>query len=45
LLYALAELEPELADRARRRIERHIAEARLPPGKTLATFMLAAEPQ
>jgi DNA replication protein DnaC len=31
LLAALAELE--LADRARRRIERHLAEARLPPGK------------
>ena len=35
-LAALA--EHELADRARRRIERHMAEARLPAGKTLATF-------
>ena len=30
--------EHELAERDRRRIERHLAEARLPPGKTLATF-------
>jgi DNA replication protein DnaC len=35
-LAALA--EQEVADRARRRIERHMAEARLPAGKTLATF-------
>src|SRR5690349_2101887 len=35
-LAALA--EQEVADRARRRIERHMAEARLPTGKTLATF-------
>jgi len=35
-LAALA--EHEAADRARRRIERHMAEARLPAGKTLATF-------
>ena len=42
LLAALAELE--LADRARRRIERHLAEARLPPGKTLATFDFTAVP-
>ena len=35
-LAALA--EHEAADRARRRIERHMAEARLPVGKTLATF-------
>jgi DNA replication protein DnaC len=35
-LVALA--EHELADRDRRRIERHLAEARLPAGKTLATF-------
>ena len=27
-----------MADRSRRRIERHLAEARLPAGKTLATF-------
>ena len=35
-LAALA--EHEAADRTRRRIERHMAEARLPAGKTLATF-------
>ena len=35
-LAALA--EHEVADRGRRRIERHMAEARLPAGKTLATF-------
>jgi DNA replication protein DnaC len=35
-LAALA--EHEAADRGRRRIERHLAEARLPAGKTLATF-------
>ena len=35
-LSALA--EHEAADRGRRRIERHMAEARLPAGKTLATF-------
>ena len=30
--------EHELADRSRRRIERHLADARLPPGKTLDAF-------
>ncbi len=30
--------EHEVADRARRRIERHMTEARLPAGKTLASF-------
>jgi DNA replication protein DnaC len=30
--------EHEMADRSRRRIERHLAEARLPAGKTIATF-------
>jgi len=35
-LAALA--EHEIAERARRRIERHLDEARLPPGKTLDTF-------
>ena len=35
-LAALA--EHEIADRGRRRIERHLAEARLPAGKTLASF-------
>ncbi|GAA0587964.1 hypothetical protein GCM10009416_28160 [Craurococcus roseus] len=36
LLAALAELE--VAERARRRIERHLADARLPPDKTLDNF-------
>jgi DNA replication protein DnaC len=35
-LAALA--EHEMAERTRRRIERHPAEARLPPGKTIDTF-------
>jgi DNA replication protein DnaC len=35
-LAALA--EHEMAERLRRRIERHLAEARLPPGKTLDSF-------
>ena len=30
--------EHEMADRSRRRIERHLAEARLPAGKTFTTF-------
>lgn len=42
LLAALA--EHELAERARRRIERHLAEARLLPGKTLDTFQFEAVP-
>ena len=41
-LAALA--EHEIADRGRRRIERHLAEARLPAGKTLATFNFEAVP-
>lgn len=41
-LAALA--EHEIADRGRRRIERHLAEARLPAGKTLASFDFAAVP-
>ena len=41
-LAALA--EHEIADRGRRRIERHLAEARLPAGKTLANFEFAAVP-
>ena len=41
-LAALA--EHELAERARRRIERHLAEARLPPGKTLDAFDFDAVP-
>jgi DNA replication protein DnaC len=36
--------EHELAERDRRRIERHLAEARLPPGKTLDTFEFDAVP-
>ena len=41
-LAALA--EHEVADRVRRRIERHLAEARLPAGKTMATFDFEAVP-
>jgi DNA replication protein DnaC len=41
-LAALA--EHEIADRGRRRIERHLAEAKLPAGKTLANFEFAAVP-
>lgn len=36
--------EHELAERANRRIERHLAEAHLPPGKTLDTFAFEAVP-
>lgn len=36
--------EHEMAERARRRIERHLDEARLPPGKTLDTFDFEAVP-
>src|SRR3982751_3275376 len=41
-LAALA--EHEIAERSRRRRERHLAEARLPPGKTLDTFDFEAVP-
>jgi DNA replication protein DnaC len=41
-LAALA--EHEIADRGRRRIERHLAEARLPVGKTLSSFDFEAVP-
>jgi DNA replication protein DnaC len=41
-LAALA--EHEMAERARRRIERHLAEARLPPGTTLDSFDFDAVP-
>ena len=41
-LAALA--EHEIAERGRRRIERHLAEARLPLGKTLSSFDFAAVP-
>ena len=42
LLSVLAELE--VAERARRRMERHLAEARLPPDKTLDNFNFAHVP-
>ena len=42
LLAALA--EHEIAERDRRRIERHLAEAKLPAGKTLDTFAFDAVP-
>jgi DNA replication protein DnaC len=41
-LAALA--EHEMAERGRRRIERHLAEARLPPGKTIDSFDFEAAP-
>jgi len=41
-LAALA--EHEMADRSRRRMERHLSEARLPAGKTLAEFDFEATP-
>lgn len=41
-LCTLAELE--VAERRRRRIERHLAEAHLPDGKTLATFEFESVP-
>ena len=41
-LAALA--EQEMAERSRRRIERHLDEARLPPGKTLDSFDFDAVP-
>jgi DNA replication protein DnaC len=34
----------KLAERDRRRVERHLAEARLLPGKTLDTFAIEAVP-
>ncbi len=42
LLAALAEFE--VSERGRRRMERHLAEARLPPGKTLDTFEFECVP-
>ncbi len=36
--------EHEIAERSRRRIERHLAEARLPPGKSLTSFDFEAVP-
>ena len=41
-LAALA--EQEMVERRRRRFERNLAEARLPPGKTLDTFDFDAVP-
>jgi DNA replication protein DnaC len=41
-LAALA--EHKMAERSRRRIERHLVEAKLPPGKTLGTFDFEAVP-
>jgi DNA replication protein DnaC len=41
-LSALAEFE--IAERAKRRIERHLIESRLPPGKTLDNFDFTAVP-
>ena len=42
LLATLTELE--LAERAQRRVQRHLIEARLPPAKTLDSFEFAAVP-
>ncbi len=42
LLAALA--EHEIAERDRRRVERHLLEARLPPGKTIDTFAFDVVP-
>jgi len=42
--FLAALVEHEVADRSCRRIERHLAEARLPAGKTLATFDFEAVP-
>jgi DNA replication protein DnaC len=36
--------EHEMAERSRRRIERHLAEAKLPPGKTIDSFDFEAVP-
>jgi len=36
--------EHEMAERSRRRIERHLAEAKLPPGKTIDAFDFEAVP-
>ena len=42
--FLAALIEHEIAERARRRIERHLDEAHLPPGKTLKTFDFTAVP-
>ena len=43
-LFLAAFAEHEIADRGRRRIERHLVEARLPVGKTLQNFEFDAVP-
>ncbi len=43
-LPAIKHIWSGFAERARRRIERHLAEARLPPGKTLDSFDFNAVP-
>src|SRR5215468_11358588 len=42
--YLAALAEQEIAERGRRRIERHLADAKLPIGKTLDTFDFDAVP-
>ena len=42
--FLAALVEHEIVERGRRRIERHLDEARLPPGKTLAAFDFDATP-
>lgn len=42
--FLAAMAEHEIAERDRRRIERHLGEARLPPGKTLDSFAFDAVP-
>ena len=42
--FVAALAEHEIAERSRRRLERHLAEARLPPGKTLDSFDFEAVP-
>ena len=42
--FLAALVEHELAERANRRVQRHLEEARLPPGKTLDTFDFEAVP-
>ena len=42
--FLAALLEHEIADRGRRRIERHLVHARLPPGKRLDSFDFATVP-
>src|SRR6476620_7117436 len=42
--FLAAVAEHEIAERSRRRLERHLAEARLPPGKTLDSFDFEAVP-